>query len=612
MESTLKSVDTAGRAPATVAAEAPAEYRLGSTGRFASPLRAGIMLLLEDAANAGLLSDCLREHGYRNLIVVEQVGHVRQMLLNDLPDLLLLDEDLSGDGNFDLLSWIRSEKLLKHTAVIVLSDSGDIARKLQALELGAADFLSKPVDARELALRMRYLLANSAGRASMAERDALTGLTNRQRFNIILDWALTYAKRTNVVGAVLQIGIDRFAQVNEALGPSVGDRLLQAVAQRLADYVRETDVVSSQADDQVGGDFGVSVSRIGGDEFTVLLPVIQRAEQAATVAMRIQYAMATPFNIAGHELIVTCSVGIAVFPADGMTRDLIVGNAGAAMAHAKQQGRDRHEFYGKEMNNRSLARLAMERDLRLALERNEFSLVFQPKVSVGSGAVMGAETLLRWRHPTRGMVSPAEFIPIAEELDLISPLSEWVFRNACRQIFEWKSQGIKVPRISINMSARQMHDPGFDTSVKRMLTECYIKGEDIMLELTESALMKDPDKAAVILKSLRQTGIGISIDDFGTGYSSLAYLRRFPLDELKIDRSFLIESNEDSHAIAAAIIALGHSLRLKVVAEGVEEADQLEFLRACGCDEYQGFYFSKPIPAEAFEILLRPDAAPRA
>ncbi len=585
------------------ASESAANERAASESAAAG---ASVMLLLDDVANAGLLSVCLGEFGYRNMAVAENAGQARQLLLSDLPDLLLLDADLPDDGGLQLLAWIRGEKLLKHTAVIVLAgDDGASGGdgKLRALELGALDFLSKPVHAQELALRMRNLLVRAGARARGAEQDTLTGLSNRQRFNIVLDWALTYARRMHVVGAVLQIGIDRFAQVNEALGPSVGDRLLQAVAHRLADYVRETDIVSDGSQSG-GGEHGVSLSRVGGDEFSVLLPVVQRAEQAATVATRIQYALATPFNVAGHELLITCSVGIAVFPADGLTRDLIIANAGAAMAYAKQQGRDRHAFYGKEMNNRSLARLALERDLRLALERNEFSLAYQPKVSVSSGRIVGAETLLRWKHPERGMVSPAEFIPIAEEIDLINPLGEWVLRSACRQIHAWQAAGLAVPRISINVSARQLHDPGFDGHVRRLLAESRITGENIMLELTESALMQDADKAVAVLKSLRETGAGISIDDFGTGYSSLAYLRRFPLDELKIDRSFLMESNEDSEAIASAIIALAHSLRLRVVAEGVEHEAQLAFLRARHCDEYQGYYFSKPVVAEAYAGML--------
>ena len=276
----------------------------------------------------------------------------------------------------------------------------------------------------------------------------------------------------------------------------------------------------------------------------MLLPVIQRPEQASHVAGRIQQALAKPFQVAGHELIVTCSIGISVFPADGSTRDLVLGNAGAAMAHAKQQGRDRHEFYGKEMNRRSLVRLALERDLRQALEREEFFLVYQPKVGVKGGHLTGAETLLRWRHPRRGLVNPAEFIPIAEEIDLINPLGEWVFRNACQQIHAWNAAGIATPRISINVSARQMHEPEFEKNIRRMLADCRVSGASVVLELTESALMKDPDRTAAVLKSLREAGIGISIDDFGTGYSSLAYLRRFQLDELKIDRSFLLESSE--------------------------------------------------------------------
>lgn len=565
---------------------------------------ANVMLLLDDSANGGLLSACLQDLGLRNVTVAEHAAQARQLLLNNLPDFLLLDAELPENDSADLLTWMSGEKLLRRTAVMVLTDGDNAELKQRALELGAADVLIKPVNARELTLRMRNLFVRAGVRATVADQDALTGLTNRQRFNIILDWALTYAKRIGVVGAVLQVGIDRFAQVNEALGPSVGDKLLQAVAQRLADYVRESDVVSDAGERHAGGDLGVSLSRLGGDEFSVLLPVIQRAEDAATVAMRIQYALAEPFHIAGHELIVTCSIGIAVFPGDGMTRDMILGNAGAAMAHAKEQGRDRHEFYGKDMNKRSLARLALERDLRLAMERNEFFLVYQPKVAVAEGHLTGAETLLRWRHPQRGMVSPAEFIPIAEEIDLINPLGEWVFRNACRQIHTWRAAGLMPPRISVNVSARQMHDPGFEQSIRRILEECQVDGAHVVLELTESALMKDPDGAVSVLSALRNTGVGISIDDFGTGYSSLAYLRRFPLDELKIDRSFLMETSDDSAAIASAIIALAHSLRLKVVAEGVEHLEQLEFLRSRRCDEYQGYYFSKPLPPDAFELLL--------
>ena len=576
----------------------------------AQPALSGrIMLLLDDMANAELLSENLEVIGYRNVVLAAEPAAARQLLLNERPDLLLLDADLPGESGFALLTWMRSDKSLKDTPVIVLADSNApnaIDLKLRALELGASDCLSKPVDARELALRMRnsLTLAQAVRRARADEQDGLTGLTNRLRFNTVLEWALTYAKRMNIVGAVLQIGIDRFGQVNEALGPSVGDRLLQAVAQRLMECVRETDMISS-ADSSTSDDSGVSLSRIGGDEFSVLLPVIQRADQAAMVAIRIRNAMATPFMVAGNKLIVTCCIGIAVFPTDGTSRDLILGNAGVAMAHAKQVGRDRHEFYSKEMNDRSRARLSLERDLRLALDQSEFSLVYQAKIGVKAGHLAGAETLLRWRHAERGMISPVEFIPIAEEIDLIAPLGEWVLRSACQQVQAWHAAGIDVPRISVNVSALQLHEPGFEKLIRRILDETHISGDGIVLELTESALMRDPDRTVKILKALRETGVGISIDDFGTGYSSLSYLRRFPLDELKIDKSFLLESSDDSAAIATAIIALGHSLRLKVVAEGVEHEHQLDFLRAKNCDEYQGYLYSKPIPADAFEGLMR-------
>ena len=578
-------------------------------------INAGIMLLLNDAANATLLSASLAQSGYRNVVTAQTPASARQQLLNDRPALLLLDADFPEHGGIDLLGWMRNEKSLKETLVIVLSDSGDTDLKLRALELGAADFLAKPVDARELALRMDNMLMRTARLVGAASEDALTGLFNRQRFNAVLEWALIYSKRMNIVGAVLQIGVDRFGQVNEALGPRTGDMLLQAVARRLMDCVREMDVVSAASDVASdvasGGDFGVSVSRIGGDEFSVLLPVIQRAEQAVAVAMRIRAALAAPFRFAERELIVTCCIGIAVFPDDGASRDEIIGRAGVAMRHAKQQGRDRYQFYGEEMNKRSLHRLALEHDLRQALDRKEFSLVYQAKVGVKTGRLTGAEALLRWRHAERGWVSPMEFIPIAEEIDLIAPLGEWVFRDACRQIVAWKSAGMSVPRISVNVSARQMHRAGFEKGIRQALLDTGIDGKGIVLELTESALMSDPDSAVAILKSLRETGLGVSIDDFGTGYSSLAYLRRFPLDELKIDRSFLMEANADSVAIVSAIIALGHSLRLSVVAEGVEHERQLEFLRSRNCDEYQGYYFSKPLPTEGFEVVMRTGRPPK-
>ena len=570
---------------------------------------ARVMVLLEEAANSDLLCSVLRDAGFRNAFTASGVVMARQMLLSDRPDLLLLDSTLPGESGASFLSWMRVDKALQEVPVLMLADWSDPADRLNALELGVADYLAKPVDARELALRMRNLLGFTLRRPGANDSDTLTGLTNRQRFNTILDWAITYAKRVNITGAVLQIGVDRFQQVNDALGTRVGDQLLQAVAKRLGDCVRETDLVSGAGEtdeDSAASEFNVELSRIGGDEFSILLPVIKRGEQAATVAGRIRNAMVAPFRVGGHDLQVTCCIGIAVFPDDGSMRDILLGNAGVAMAHGKAQGRDRHEFYSKEMGRRSVLRLSLEADLRLALERNEFMLTYQAKVAVQAGHVAGAEALLRWRHPERGMVSPVEFIPVAEETDLIGPLGEWVLRDACRQINEWVRAGITPPLISVNVSARQMQKKGFEQIVRRALDDTHVSGAGIVLELTESALMQDPDGTVKLLNKLRsETGVGISIDDFGTGYSSLAYLRRFPLDELKIDRSFIAEFNEDSIAIAAAIIALAHSLRLRVVAEGVEHIQQLEFLKRNNCDEYQGFYFSKPIPAQAFASLLR-------
>jgi diguanylate cyclase len=584
---------------------APERTPLPDGGAAASNAQgARIAVLLDSAASAQILVQGLAGMGYGNAFAVDAGGGMHQALLNQRPDLVLMDTALDGQHGVDMLMWMRAEKSLSETPVILLSEAAAGAERLRALELRVNDYLVKPVDLRELSLRMRNLLALTARRPGADDEDRLTGLGNRQRFNALLEWALTYSRRTQSVGAVLQIGIDRFAAVNEALGHAVGDQLLREVAGRLARSVRDTDLVAGTDQAYGSGEFGVAVSRVGGDEFSVLLPVIQRAEQAATVATRIRAAMAAPCRIGGHELIATCCIGIAVFPADGTVRDVVLGNATTAMAHAKQRGRDRHEYYGKEMNSRSLERLALERDLRVALANNAFTLAYQPKVNVQSGMLCGAEALLRWDHPERGMISPAEFIPVAEDIDMIGALGDWVLREACRQIGAWQSLGMAAPCISVNISARQMQDEQFEANVMRVLDETRIGGGGIMLEITESALMKDPPRAAAAMGSLRERGVGISIDDFGTGYSSLAYLRRFPLDELKIDKSFLTELTADGKAIVSAIITLGHSLRLKVVAEGVEHQRELDFLRTHGCDEYQGYLFRKPLAPDEFESLM--------
>jgi diguanylate cyclase (GGDEF)-like protein len=479
---------------------------------------------------------------------------------------------------------------------IVLTSSTDAATKLKALELGATDFLAKPVDASELVLRLRNTLAAKAYRDRLANYDLLTGLPNRQTFMDRLAWSIRHATRYSQTGAVLQLGLDEFKRVNEALGPAVGDSMLQGVAQRLEQTLRATDTVGKL--EQEGQ--RPSLSRLSGDEFTLLLPGVRSTEDVAFVAERVLRAVAAPFQLAGHELSITCSIGIAMFPNDGREADSVVQNAGAAMHHAKESGRNTVRYYSSELNARALQKLSLANELRKAIERDELTLYYQPKVDIRRNAVVGAEALVRWQHPERGLVPPGEFVPIAEENGLIVPLSEWVIRAACRQIRTWQSLGHEVPRISVNVSSHQFQRTHLAEVIGAILEETGATARYLCVELTEGVIMDNAQANLEMLRELKDKGIKLSVDDFGTGYSSLSYLHKFPLDELKIDRSFVLQITEAGCPVTSAIIAMGRSLGLRVVAEGVETQAQLAFLKAEGCDEYQGYLKSEPLPADEF------------
>jgi diguanylate cyclase (GGDEF)-like protein len=397
---------------------------------------------------------------------------------------------------------------------------------------------------------------------------------------------------------VLQVGLDEFKRVNEALGPGVGDAMLQEVAQRLEQCLRTTDTVGRIEEEGPRP----SLSRLSGDEFTLLLPAIRKSDDATIVAQRVLDAIAAPFHLGGHELTITCSVGIAVFPDDGTERDTIVKNAAAAMAHAKERGKNKSEFYSSELNARALQKLSLAGELRKALERDELVLFYQPKVDMKTGLVTGAEALVRWQHPERGLVFPNDFIPLAEENGLIVPLGECVMRVACRQSKAWAASSDRVPRIAVNVSSHQFRQGNLVEVIGGILAETGAEPRYLTVELTEGVIMENAEANIETLHRLKEMGVKLSIDDFGTGYSSLSYLTRFPLDELKIDRSFVMQIKEagDRSAIMTAIIAMAHSLGLTVVAEGIETEPQLAFLTAQGCDEYQGYIKSKPVPADVF------------
>jgi diguanylate cyclase (GGDEF)-like protein/PAS domain S-box-containing protein len=424
----------------------------------------------------------------------------------------------------------------------------------------------------------------------IAQHDALTGLPNRLALLMRLGQLLPEARRHKWNIAIMFIDLDRFKIINDTLGHQVGDELLREVACRLSSVVRETDFVA----------------RLGGDEFVVILPGITMPADAAVVASKIVAALSTAIEAEGHELHTSPSIGISIFPDDGPDGDTILKNADTAMYHAKAAGRNNYQFFAAEMNRVTAERLDIERKLRHAIARNELALCFQPQFSADSSHATGVEALVRWHHPTDGLISPDRFIPVAEETGIIVEIGEWVLLTACREMKRWIDAGLKPMRIAVNVSARQLRRRDFCETVAGALAESGLPAELLELEITESSVMENPEEAVLILQRLGRMGISLAIDDFGTGYSSLAYLKLFPIDHLKIDRSFVadIEHDLNDRAIAFGTIALAHSLGLNVIAEGVETEDQLELLRTNGCDEVQGYLFSKPLnSAAAFAFL---------
>ncbi|KAB0331136.1 EAL domain-containing protein [Janthinobacterium lividum] len=423
-----------------------------------------------------------------------------------------------------------------------------------------------------------------------ARHDILTGLANRALLRERLEQAMAVTRRSGLPLWVVFIDLDRFKFVNDTLGHDAGDLVLKSVAERLRDATREVD----------------TVARLGGDEFVLLLPQHGNGEPGAAILQRIQDAVAQPLQLGEYEFFLSCCMGVAVYPDDGQNADTLIKHADIAMYRAKEQGRGNWQFYASGMNAGTLERLGLESELRHALERGQFHLEYQPQLDLASGAVVGMEALLRWQHPQLGRIPPASFIGLAEEMGLITPIGDWVLRTACAQTRAWQLAGHGPLRLAVNLSARQFKQRNLLHAVAQALAETGLDAAHLELELTESMVMHNVEQATAIMANLKALGVQLSIDDFGTGYSSLAYLRHFPIDVLKIDKTFVsdITHSDDDAAIVRAIISLAHSLRLKVIAEGVETEQQLAFLRQQGCDQMQGYLFSRPLAAPAFEALL--------
>src|SRR5829696_8558363 len=527
------------------------------------------------------------------------------------PDLVISDIDMGGMSGLELVPLVHS--LSPDTVVVMVSGNQDIEFAIKALRVGAFDYITKPLDLRhveasvERALKHAQLLKEkrvykeqlealleklNAEVDWLAYYDTVTQLPNRALFEDRLTQAVAIAKATGQSLGVLFISLDHLKKVNDSLGHGSGDVLLREFAERLKSCISKSD----------------TVARFGNDEFALLRTQINGTKDIIETIGSLSQLLKFSFDLPGHELFATASVGVSLFPLDGEDCHTLLKHAGAALYKAKKSGGANYQFFTADMHDLATKRLGLESSLRRAIQNEEFLLHYQPRVSVDSLAIVGVEALVRWQHPQLGLISPSEFIPLAEDTGLIVPIGEWVLRTACLQGRRWREQGFAPIQIGVNISARQFHDQDLTQTVIRILEETGWSPKYLELELTESSIMQNAEFAAGMLTRLKNMGINISIDDFGTGFSSLGSLKRLPIDALKIDQSFVREAttDPDDAALVMAIITLAHNLRLRVVAEGVETEDQLRFLQLLRCDEIQGYFFSRPLPADKLVALFDP------
>ena len=564
-----------------------------------------VLIIDDEPVVLEVMRSYLEQAGYRNIVVTAHSPEALDLARSTRPDIVLLDLSMPHVSGFEILAQLRRERELRYVPVIIVTATADPATTLKVLELGATDLLPKPVDPSQLKLRVRNALAFKAYQDRLADFDAITGLPNRRRFVADMEHALQRARRVRRICALMHLDLDRFKQINDTLGHRLGDKLLRAVSDRLVKVLTTLDLPDWRRPRDSRD--SLPPARISGNGFAVLLPDLPDLDAADVAARRVLAALAEPFLVDGQQMHVTASIGLAGFPADGQDVETLLRHAEMAMYQAKEGGRNTYEFFSAELNARALERLAMETQLRKALERDQFVLYYQPKVEIATRRIVGAEALLRWKHPDLGMVSPVRFIPIAEETGLIVDIGDWVLDAALRQSRAWTAQGLPPISISVNVSGMQFRQGHVVESVRRALQSTGADPGTVVLELTESLLMEGAEQNVEMLAALKALGVTLSMDDFGTGYSSLTYLNRFPIDELKVDRAFVsgVPGNRDSVAIVTAVLAMAKALELKTVAEGVETEEQLRFLATLGCDVYQGYYCSRPVPPEPFADLVR-------
>ncbi len=530
---------------------------------------------------------------------VAEYDRARDVIREKRHDIYLFDFRLGAENGLDLLKFSSLEN--PDVPVIMLTEQTDREIDVQAMKAGAADYLVKgEIGAALFERSIRYAIERSRAEREitrLAFYDSLTGLPNRALFLDRLSQAAARTERGQGLTAVLFLDIDNFKRINDTLGHHVGDLLLKAIAERLTERVRKCDTVARPTDVASAEHL---IARLGGDEFVLLLGDVSRPEDASVVATRILGELSAPFMLEGHEVFVSASIGIAVAPFDGQETSELLTNADTAMYEVKDEGKNSFKFYEPRMHTAALERLQLESALRRAIANEEFILHYQPTLDAGTERLVGLEALVRWHIPGQGLISPGEFIPLAQDTGLITAIVAWVLRAACQQNRRWAHAGLGPVPIAVNLSTQQFGQLDLANRVQSALTESGIPPEYLLLEITESTMMKNTEATAQRLRELDTMGIRLAIDDFGTGYSSLSYLKRFPLHALKVDRSFIkdVVEDPDDAAIVRAVIAMAHSLKLQVVAEGVETREQMQFLLDEDCEMVQGFLFSPPKPAD--------------